>query len=194
MKRIEQIAVAFIVIGILMKILLIQGGSAVVGISLTFLACIYYPLGIFYFNAIPPNKIFKKESYDKLTAFRGIGTFGGGLIFSILLVAILFKLLQLPGSRVMFIVGLGAGALFMVIVLFNFLRNRDSHFLKVMVIRTMIILGISGIVNATPGLMLVKVFHRDNPEYIEAYEELQKDPRNEELQQKAEDAREKTNN
>tara|TARA_B100000609_G_C17114940_1_gene381763 strand:+ start:61 stop:252 length:192 start_codon:yes stop_codon:yes gene_type:complete len=39
------------------------------------------------------------------------------------------------------------------------------------------------------GLTLVKVFYRDNPAYIEAYEQLMQDPRNEELQRKAEEAR-----
>ncbi len=194
MKRIEQIVVATAVIGVIMKLLLLSEGSTVLGISLSVLAILYYPLGFFYFNGIPIHKIFKKKSYEGMTVFSGIGTFGGGLIFCILSIGILFKLLQLPGARVMLIAGLLPGILFLAVSLFLYFKNRESSFLKSMVIRTIVILAVSGILYATPGLTLVKVFHRNNPAYIEAYEELLKNPRDEELQRKAEELREKTEN
>ena len=193
MKRIEQIAAVLTIIGILMKLLLISGGAIVLGISLTVLATIYYPIGFFYFNSIPFGKIFKKESYKEMTFMRGLGTFGGGLIFSILTIGMLFKLLQLPGAGVMLTIGLTAGTLFFVVTLVKYFINRDSSFHKNMIIRSVIIVGLSGILVVTPGLTLVKVFYRDNPEYIKAYEQAAMNPDDRDLQLKAEEARESGN-
>lgn len=193
MKRIEQIAAVLTAIGILMKLFLISGGAIVFGISLTLLATIYYPLGFFYFNSVPIDGIFKKETYKKITITRGIGSFGGGLIFSILCIGILFKLLQLPGAGVMLTTGFKIGILFLVITLIKYLKNRESTFLKIMAIRAIIIIGLSGISFVTPGLTLVKIFFRNNPEYIEAYEQAAMNPNDKNLQLKAEEAREKGN-
>jgi hypothetical protein len=191
MKRIEQIAAVFTAIGILMKVLLISGGAMVIGVSLTVLAVIYYPYGFLYFNSIPINKAFKKESYKGMTFLRGFGTFGGGLIFSILSVGTLFKLLQLPGAAVMLSIGLTAGTLFLVATFVKYLMNRDRSFLRKMLIRTIIIIGVSGTLVATPGLTLVKIFHRDNPEFIKTYEQSTMNPNDRDLQQKAEETRAK---
>jgi len=191
MKRIEQIVAALTAIGILMKLLLISGGAIVLGISLTVLATIYYPIGFFFFNSIPIGKIFKKKSYTGLTFMRGLGTFGGGLIFSILIIGGLFKLLQLPGAGAMLTIGLTAGTLFFIVTLVKYFMNRGSSFLRSMVVRTIIIIGLSGVLMATSGLTLVKIFYRDNPEYIKAYEQAAENPNDQDLQLKAEEAREK---
>ncbi|MEP4534727.1 MAG: hypothetical protein ABJ004_16670 [Cyclobacteriaceae bacterium] len=194
MKRIEQIAAVFTFIGILMKLLLIPGGAIVLGISLTVLATIYYPIGFFYFNSIPKGKIFKKESYAGLTFTRGLGTFGGGLIFSILAIGSLFKLLQLPGAAAMLTIGLTAGSLFFIVTLIKYFMNRVSSFHRNMLVRTILIVGLSGILVATPSLTLVKIFFRDNPEYINAYQLANQNPNDQDLRRKAEEAREKGNN
>ena len=134
MKRIEQIAAVLSFIGILMKLFLISDGAIVLGISLTVLATIYYPIGLFYFNSIPIGKIFKKESYAELTFMRGLGTFGGGLIFSILAIGSLFKLLQLPGAGAMLAIGLSAGSLLFVAALIKYFMNRVSSFHRNMLV------------------------------------------------------------
>ena len=192
MKRIEQITVFLSIIGILMKALLIAGGDTVLGVSLTVLAIIYYPIGFFFFNSIPSGKIFKKESYAGLTFTRGLGTFGGGLIFSILTIGCLFKLLQLPGAAAMLTIGLTAGMLFLIVSSIKYLVNRDSSLLRNMLLRTIIIISVSGILAVTPSLSLVKVFYRDHPKYIKAYEKATLNPNDRDLQIEAEEAREKT--
>lgn len=158
------------------------------GISLTILAVIYYPLGFFFFNFVKPKEVFSSASYKKVTFSRGLGTIGGGLIYAILIIGILFKILQLPGSGPMLMVGTISTLIFLVVVLIKFIRNR-SNFLLSMLKRTVIWALMGVIFISVSGLTLVKVFYRDNPAYIEAYEQLMQDPRNEELQRKAEEAR-----
>ena len=191
MKRIEFITAFLIVLGIGMKLLLIPGGSVILGISLTVLACLYYPAGIFYFNNIHLTGIFKKKSYKELSFLRVTGAVAGGLIFSILCVGMLFKLLQLPGSRPMLIAGLCAGCLFLLIILIRFLINRGNTFYRDMVVRSLLILSLSGILYSVSGLTLVKIFYRNHPEYIQAYEKAANNPNDMDLQRQAEEIREK---
>ncbi len=195
MKRIEPLLAALVVIGLLMKFFLVPGGTEIMVISLIVLACMYYPVGFFYFNSIGISKIFKRESYSGLSVFQGMGAFVGGLIFSILLVGILFKLIQLPGSRPMLITGLVAGGPFLLIIIIvkYFFSTRESSFYRNMIIRSIVIVGISGILYVTPGLVLVKIFYRSHPDYIQAYEQASNNPNDEELQRKAEVVREKMN-
>jgi len=193
MKKIEQITVALAILGVVMKLLLLPGNAAFIGISLPILATIYFPLGFFYFNSIPIGKIFRKSSYNGISVPRGFGTFGAGLIFSILSTGILFKLLQLPGTGNMLTIGLTGGILLFFVILAKYYTNRDSSFYRSMFFRTLIIVGISGILFATPGLTLVKIFYRDNPEYVKAYEQSANNPDDRELWIKAEQTREKTN-
>ena len=88
----------------------------------------------------------------------------------------------------MLMVGTISTLIFLVVVLIKFIRNR-SNFLLSMLKRTVIWALMGVIFISVSGLTLVKVFYRDNPAYIEAYEQLMQDPRNEELQRKAEEAR-----
>jgi len=172
-----------------MKLFNVTGGDSVLGISLTTLALLYYPIGFFYFNSIPIGKIFKKKAYKGLTVLRGIGSFGGGLIFSILCIGILFKLLQLPGAKFMLSTGSALGLLFLIIILIKYLMNKESAFLKSMAIRATLIVGLAFILFVTPGLTLVKLFYRNNTEYIKAYEQAARNPDDKALQLKAEEAR-----
>jgi hypothetical protein len=88
-------------------------------------------------------------------------------------------------------IGLTAGTLFLVATFVKYLMNRDRSFLRKMLIRTIIIIGVPGTLVATPGLTLVKIFHRDNPEYIKTYEQSTMNPNDRDLQQKAEETRAK---
>ncbi|MEQ9097489.1 MAG: hypothetical protein RJQ09_11625 [Cyclobacteriaceae bacterium] len=189
MKRIEQATVGMSIIGVLMKLFLFEEGNTVLGLSLTFLAIIYYPLGFFYFNSVPIAKIFDRKSYKEITILKGIGAFGAGVIFAILCVGVLFKLLQLPGASEMLIIGLTSGAILFVVILFKYRINKNSRYSRKILIRSIIWLPISSLLYLTPGLTLVKIFHRNDPEYIEAYERAAMSPSDEELWRKADEAR-----
>lgn len=177
------------IIGILLKIFLVTGGTLFIGLSLSALACIYYPLGFFFFNSIKATKIFKKEAYKGMSILRGIGSVFVGLILSITLVGILFKILDLEGSGFMLLTGLSCMSVCVSVLLIKYFRNRKVVFYRNMVFRTVSVWVISLILFLTPGTTLVKFFYRDNPEYVKAYIEASKNPENKELQYKAEEIR-----
>jgi hypothetical protein len=169
---------AFALLGILMRIFLIPGGGFIIGISLSTLAILYYPLGIFSLNAIPIHKVFKKQTYKELTATRIIGTVLGGIVFSILIVGIMFRMLIIPGDYFMLGTGLSAGLIFLIVFLILYLKKRENQFLRTMMIRTIIILAISGFLISIPTLNFVKFFYRDKPDHIEYFEKEGRFPSN----------------
>ncbi|MBV6643604.1 MAG: hypothetical protein KI791_22990 [Cyclobacteriaceae bacterium] len=194
MKRLEIISASLAILGVTMMLLLIPGGSVLLGISFTILACIYYLFGTFFFNKIPVNRIFKKASYEKIPVLRLVGAFGGGAIFSILSVGMLFKLLQLPGAGIMLGVGLIPGSILCLVVLIKFLIKRETPFYRGMLVRSLLVVGLAGIIYTIPSLTMVKTFFRNHPDYIEAYEKAMNDPDDKELYRIAEEIREKIKN
>lgn len=191
MKPLEIVSASLAILGVTMMLLLISGGSVLLSISLTILACIYNPLGIFYFNKIPIRRMFKKEYYEGISVLRLVGATSGGIVLSIISVGMLFKLLQLPGSGIMLTVGLIPGSILCLVVLIKFLIKREITFYREMLVRSLLVVGLSGIIYVIPGLTMVKTFFRNHPDYIEAYEKALNNPDDKELYRRAEEIREK---
>lgn len=194
MKRLEIISASLAILGVTMMLLLIPGGSVLLVISLSILAFIYNLFGIFYFNRIPIRRMFKKEYYEGISVLRLVGATGGGIVLSILSVGMLFKLLQLPGSGVLLIVGLIPGSILCLVVLIKFLIKRETPFYRGMLVRSLLVVGLAGIIYTIPSLTLVKTFFRNHPDYIEAYEKAMNDPDDKELYRRAEEIRERIKN
>ena len=169
MKKIEQFLAALAIVGLVMRLIPMSGGAEIIGISLSLLALLYYPLGFFYFNSIKLSKVFKSESYKGITFFRGFGSFLAGLLFSIIAIGSIFKLLLLPGANEMLLIGFWSTSLFLMVILFQLTRSK-STLLIVLVKRTAIWAVVGGILWLTPGLTLAKIYYRDNPENLEYFE------------------------
>ena len=169
MRRTEQIFVAMVLIGLIMKLVLIPNVTIVVIVALTILAIIYYPFGLFLFNSIRLKKIFKRTSYQGISVLKGIGSFGAGLILSILATGALFKLLYLPGSNVMLGVGLSGSLILLITTAIKYISTK-SKFYKNLIVRTLGWTLFSVILFFTSGITLVKVFHRNDPQFIEDFQ------------------------
>jgi len=190
MKQLEQMPILFAVAGILMKLFLIPGGDVVLAISLITLALVYYPFGFLYFNDVRLKRIFDRRSYKGITVPRGVATFLGGLIFSVLATGVLFKLLLLPGDSQMITVGLmGAAAFFVALTVRNLVMKKSSPLARRMMARTLLWSAVSIGLLLTPSRTLVKIFYRDHPQYVEAFEKAIENPENEELRLRAEQMR-----
>lgn len=193
MRKIELFLAGLALLGLTFKLLLLSGGTAILGLTLSGLGILYYPFGFFYFNSIKINKIFKKTSYKDVSVLRGIGTFGAGITFSILTTGILFKLADLQGSGVMLSVGITTGLILLIVTTIRYFAVKGQFF-KMMLRRTLIWVTLGITLYLIPGINLVKIFHRDNPEYIEAYQKSIENPDDRELLIKADEARRKKNN
>ncbi len=105
MKRLEIISAFLVILGTALMLLLISGGSILLSISLSILACIYNPLGMFYFNKIPIRRMFKKEYYEGISVLRLVGAAAGGIVLSILSVGMLVQ--AITATRIRYHVNCG---------------------------------------------------------------------------------------
>ena len=173
MKVIERLALAFSAIGLLKKILLIRPGTnEILMIGLTFLALFYLILSFALFNNIRLNVIFKKSSYALVSRGRIVGAVGLGISLWVCVTAILFKLLNLTGATEMLVNGIALLTLVLVVALIIFVTKKyrwiDLYF-KNIFIRGLATLTIVITLYLLPPFTLVKLFHRDDPMYIELY-------------------------
>lgn len=193
MKKLEISTLIILIIALIFKLMQYPGGDVLIGLGLSLLAMVYYPLGFFVFNSIRLRKILKRESYKGITFWRGFGAVATGIAFSILIMGIVFKLLLFPGASVMLGVGLVTTGISLIVTFIKYISNKESTFYKRMLIRATII-GFFGLtMNLIPGTSIVKFSYRDHPGYVKAYIELQENPDDPELQQKLDEEFEKMN-
>ena len=166
MKKVEKILAALALIGLVMKFLLIPGHGLLLVFPLCFLSIIYFFLGFALFNDIPLRKMFKKESYQAISSAKLIGTIGLGFSFSELTFGMLFKIQNYPGSTTQLIGGLFFTIIILIIALVQYGKNKAA-FYKSIFFRISIIGSLGLITLLTPKDWLMKVTHRDDPEYIE---------------------------
>ena len=185
MKMLEKLLALAIVIALIMKFSLIPGSDIIALWAMLTLACLYYPLGFLFLNQIRLRHIFKRDSYQNLTAVQIILAVVTGMGLSTIVIGSLFKLLTFSGADNMLFVGLiMTGVASIVSVVLSMARkdaNRKFTFWRVGII------GVAGLLLIfTSDLAIVKVQYRNHPEYIVAYRNYLVDPGNEELYKKVE--------
>ncbi|MEP2023037.1 MAG: hypothetical protein ABJH98_01935 [Reichenbachiella sp.] len=188
MKKIEQVLFITFAIGLLGQIMLVPFSAEILALSLNFLAILYYVFTLPYFLGVPIKRMFKKSSYEGISKKRIIGTIFVGFGLSIVIIGIMFKLLILPGAVEMLTIGTrGILAASLVLLIKNF-RNKKSALNHFSLVRMVLILIIGYTVYLTPSNLIVQVFYRDNPEFVELFNEYYEHPENEELRIEVEEA------
>ena len=66
MKITEKVLIALAIIGIVLHLNMIPGGSILTILSLMSLSCMYFYLGFALFNGLRFREVFKKENYKNL--------------------------------------------------------------------------------------------------------------------------------
>ncbi len=106
MKKAELILIAITIVGCILHLLNIGGGSFFTTIFSLILSLLYFPLGIFLFNDVKLSRIGKKESYNGLNVFKQVSFVLIGMALQVLVLGILFKVMFWPGANIMSVMGL----------------------------------------------------------------------------------------
>jgi hypothetical protein len=194
MNKIEISLLAVIIISILLKVFSVAGADVLLGVSLSIMAMVYYPFGLFIINSIPIRKVFKRESYKGISFLKGFGSAATGITLSIVLVGIMFKFLLYPGASVMLSVGLISSSFILSITLYKFLADIRAKFYRQMMVRMLVFIAFGSILFFTSGTSLVGFFYKDYPEYVKAYEEAAANPDDIELQKRLDEEFQKVAN
>ena len=185
MKKAEQFLIAIVVLGFLLDFMLIPGGKWVLIIGIGLLANIY----LFDFGSIIEN--LSLSDYNKKTRlpkkFELNKMLPGYAIVSILM-GMLFNFKTWPGGNTILLIGF-AISLFAIYIL----NKGGDKALAYGAIKRIIIYALFGVVfYILPEYFWLEKTYRNYPEYVQARKEFDKDPENETLLTKMEEAFELT--
>jgi len=189
MKKTEKIVGLIALIGLTLKVLLINGGGVITVLSLSFLSLLYFIFGFALFNDIPLRNVFKKQTYDPISKGRLVGSILLGFALSALVIGILFSVQLYNGSQFQLINGLVWTTAILIVSIVR-LASTKSIFYK-QVITRIAILGVIGLILCiTPTWKIVEILKRKHPAYVEAVKNLSADPENKALQEEVQKQRE----
>lgn len=122
----ESIRVLASFLSIAFKLLGLPLAGQIQLISFSLLAFLYLLFGFSIFNEIPLNKLFCKSAYQHTNRKQIIGAMMTGIICSILVFGILFKIAVYPGALPLLSFGLFWGVIIIVIAGVLAYRNREE--------------------------------------------------------------------
>jgi len=187
MKKAEQFLIGLIILGFIADSLLITGGKWVLIIGIGFLANVY----LFDFNSIIEN--LSLSDYNKKsklpTKFELSKMIPGYAIVSLLL-GMLFRFKTWPGGDTVLMVGFALSIVGIYILQKKLNSNRALAMGGIKRIVIFAVLGVGFYI--LPNYFWLENTYKNYPEYIEARKNLDKDPENETLLSKMEEAYELT--
>jgi hypothetical protein len=185
MRLLEKILAIGVLISLILKFNLIQGGEVSLMWSTMILTIIYYPFGFLFFNQIRLRDIFKRVAYKNVTAFTIILSIITGIGLSTTCIGSLFKLFHFSGANEMLTVGLITILIVSLVAVVFFMRQNKLNS-KFLLIRTGIVGGFGIVLLFLTEMDLVKIQFRNHPAYIKTYTEYLKNPNDEESLRKKE--------
>ena len=183
MIKLEKILGILSVLGLIIYFTLLPYSNILLALSLTLLSFVYYPFGFALFNRIGFRKLFKKISYNRLSAIRILGAIVAGLSLSTFCLGILFKLFDFKGGNNILIIGLVSSLIILPFVLFKFFKTKQAFYSRIM-IRFAIIGSFGVIILCLSNLTFTKIRFHHHPDYIKAYESYIAHPDSLEIQKK----------
>ena len=180
MKNLEKVLGLLIIIGLVMKLFLIPFGGVLTILSLSTLACVYYPFGFAQFNGIRFRDIFKEISYKGFSKWQIIGGVSLGIGLAVMCMGILFRVQEWPGSGVILSAGLLITCIVLIVALIKYSKTKSEYYTPIF-LRIAIIGGLGLTLFILPKFAFTKFQFRNHPAYIKAFEDSVNDPQNEEL-------------
>ncbi len=183
MRIFEKVAFLFALAGVILKFYFIASGNLFTVIGLMSLCWLYFYLSFALLNGIRLRTVFKKATYSGIPKWHIIGAImcGGALGFGCL--GILFKLESWPNPDINLLLGLVSGLVVTVISLMK-LAGKHKIFYNRVLSRVVATTLLCLLFMMLPNGFFLKVFHRNNPAFIEALEQSEKDPTNQKLKDK----------
>jgi len=132
MKKAEIILVGLAIISIILRLMHLVGANIVTVLSFTFLACLYFYFGFAIFNDIRLRDIFKKASYQDISALRIIGAIVTGIAISMAIVGMEFRIMRWPGASIMLMVGGLVLCLLTVMALIRYFSAKAPFYLNIL--------------------------------------------------------------
>lgn len=182
MRKTEIVLALLIVVGLILKVLHIPGGSALTIVSIVGLSIIYWAFGFAFFNGIRFRNIFKKSSYANSNGKRIVGAIGLGFGLASALSGILFKLQFWPGAHIMLQVGIYFATPVLAIVVLKLVQTSDDYYKRLLKRAAIVTVAAVGLY-LLPTAKLVDIYYGSNPEYAKLFKAVLENPDDRELRE-----------
>lgn len=182
MKTTEKILVALFTLSFAGVLLRLPVSSALLIISVSTLACLYYPLGAFLFNGIRLRHITRSSSYAGLPTSRLVAGAVCGFILGIVLLGVLFGLKFWPGHYLILTVGvlLSGGALVLLVIMSH--NDASLRPFATSAGKRLVLWSIPAVLLwLTPQMRHIEWRYADRPALVEAWRAHLAAPENHEL-------------
>ena len=183
MKNFERIFIGIALLSLVLKFFLITGGGILCFLSLITLSGFYFYLGFAFFNDLRINQIFKKESYLDIPRNRIFGGIISGISLSILLMGLLFKLMHWPGQAIYLYSGIISAFIAFTILMVSH-GAIVNPFIKKILLRLITTWFIVLLFIIIPEIKIIKIQYKNYPKYIEAVEQYEANPTDENLKRR----------
>ena len=185
MKKFEFIVGLFAILGIILKVFHVPGGSILAALVFSTLSMFYYVFSFALFNGIRLRDIFKKVSYKDTNAKRIIGAVGLGWAISVIIIGVLFKLQFWAGADFQLLTGLVTIGVILLIAIIFYFRSKAEYYKRIFK-RIAIYGGLGLMLYLTPSSVFVDIYYRNNPDYAELFKKVLASPDNLELREQLE--------
>lgn len=186
MKKAEIILIITAIIGIALSLIPVPGGNILTILSITFLACMYFYFGFAIFNGIRFRDIFRKASYQGISALHIVGAIAVGMSASAVIIGLLFKFMMWQGGGPMLFVGGASLLLIAIVALIKYIFSKSPYYLSILkraVPLTLLAIVFLWLYNST----WQQIRYRNHPEYVKALQDLDREPNNKEYIDKVEE-------
>jgi hypothetical protein len=174
MKKAELVFDVIIVLGFIFRLMHWPYASEIMTLGVLFLAVLYFFFGFALLNNIGFRALFKAGSYIAISKLRIFAAIGTGIMFSMIVINMLFKVQFWPYGHVNLGIGLLFLAFVVAIAVLSFLLKRKL-FLKNNYLRFILIGGLGLLVYSVNTDQLVDLYYGSDPEYAEEYKIYIKD-------------------
>lgn len=186
MKKAEKILIVLFILGQIMRLTYLSGGTFISILSGTLLAIFYLILSVPLISELNFKHLFSKNHQHE--KYQILLTFFLGVSFFICTMGILFKLQIFTEANPVLLVGIlslvGSFTVF-------FIKWRKAPIYRAAIIRIVIFAAASGVLLITPAKFMVDLYFHRYPGYANALKEQLDNPHDEEIRWKVLEEKEK---
>lgn len=190
MRKIEVIFWLTCIASIVMFVLRFLMSQSMLVVSIAFLALFYMYLSFLLLNGIRGRDAFKKGIYAEIGNQKIIASIVVGLVFSLSLFGLLFKLMIWPNFEINHILAVAALVLIGGFSIYKYFQTKGEFYQNILK-RLVLILPIAVFALLMPKYAILKWQYQDFPSYVEAFIERNENPNDEELLEKFLEERDK---
>lgn len=176
MRKLERILISLFIIGLILQIIPIAGGSLLIVLALSCLAIVYFMGGVLLFQGISLRDLIKGNTSGMMKDFKAIVlSIAAGFFCSVITVGIMFRVQAWPGAALQLGAGLGGMTIVSALAFFMY-SDKSKDPLKSILIHTAAWGLVSAFLLVVSPTFFLEIKYRSDQEYVRLMKEVHENP------------------